>query len=144
METTLIGSTLVVKDNRFLLVKARIGTPKGFWNNPGGRLEGNETVEEAAVRETEEETGYRVSLKRLVAVFDWARLEEGKRTIKFVFEAGIVSGKLKIPVEEIDEADWFSLSDTLNESFFTFGAVQSMRDFAAKKFGQLYACNRVP
>ena len=39
------------------------------WSLPGGRIEPGETWEEAAVRETFEETGYRVRIDRLVGEY---------------------------------------------------------------------------
>jgi 8-oxo-dGTP diphosphatase len=49
------------KDNKYLLLlksKGKFG--EGFWNAPGGKIELNETPEEAAKREVLEETGLEV------------------------------------------------------------------------------------
>jgi len=137
-----VGATLVVKNNRFLFVNAVVGTPAGLWNNPGGHVEKNESLEDAAVRETLEETGFVVSLGRLAGTFRF--VENGRLIVKYVFEAEIVSGELRIPPEEIKEAKWFSLSEMENESLFTFGAVQSAKDFILGKFNQKHDCDRVP
>lgn len=47
------------KNSKFLLVKYR---KAGKWLQPGGHVEPNEDPEEAALRETFEETGLRVKL----------------------------------------------------------------------------------
>jgi 8-oxo-dGTP diphosphatase len=52
----------IYKGNEYLLLlksNGRFGG--GFWNAPGGKLEANETPEDAARREVLEETGLRIS-----------------------------------------------------------------------------------
>lgn len=58
---------IVFRGAEILLVKRGSEPNKGRWSIPGGALETGETVEEAAARETLEETGVRV---RAIAVFD--------------------------------------------------------------------------
>src|SRR5688500_11321599 len=50
---------VVEKDNVLLMWRHRFTTGAWGWEIPAGRLEANETAETAALRETEEETGYR-------------------------------------------------------------------------------------
>jgi len=47
----------IQNENRLLLIHKKTGLGKGKVNAPGGRLEVGETLEEAAVRETNEEVG---------------------------------------------------------------------------------------
>jgi 8-oxo-dGTP diphosphatase len=47
----------LIKDNQILLAEKKRGFGKGKWNGSGGKLQGNETIEEAAIRETQEEIG---------------------------------------------------------------------------------------
>lgn len=53
---------ILQKDNQFLLVK-RCNTDwaEGFWNFPGGLLEENETLIQAAAREAHEEVGVTIT-----------------------------------------------------------------------------------
>lgn len=66
-----VALAIILRNKQILLVKRRkqeIGKDgkKLAWGLPGGKIEPGESVEEAAVRETYEETGYRVhSNKRL-------------------------------------------------------------------------------
>src|SRR5512134_3735418 len=63
-------ATLVVRDGRFLFVEEE--TPAGIrLNQPAGHLEAGETLVAAAVRETLEETGYRVRPTALVGIYRW-------------------------------------------------------------------------
>ena len=52
-----VVSTIVVKDRKLLLVKRKYEPQKGEWCLPSGFAETNESVQEAALRELEEETG---------------------------------------------------------------------------------------
>ena len=50
-------------ENRLLAIELEDPTTrKRFWSLPGGAIEAGETASEAAIRETFEETGYRVQL----------------------------------------------------------------------------------
>ncbi len=55
----MIEATLcfVVRDGRVLLIEKRRGLGEGWYNGPGGKLEGDETPLECAIREVREELG---------------------------------------------------------------------------------------
>lgn len=57
-----------------------------FWNFPGGHIEQNETPEQACIREVREETGYDVSINRLIYKDDQ----------KFTFFVEIIGGEFKL------------------------------------------------
>ncbi len=61
---------VVVRDGRALLVRRGKAPLYGQWSVPGGTVELGETLEEAVVREMEEETGLRVEPVGVLAVFD--------------------------------------------------------------------------
>lgn len=60
-------ATVVHRQNRFLLVKEK---PSGreVYNQPAGHLEQGESLAQAAIRETLEETGWHVELTGLLAL----------------------------------------------------------------------------
>jgi 8-oxo-dGTP pyrophosphatase MutT (NUDIX family) len=81
-------ATLVARDGRFLCVEEH--TRAGLrLNQPAGHLEVAETLAEAAVRETLEETGYRVTPTALVGIYRWQAPESGATFVRFAFAADI-------------------------------------------------------
>lgn len=136
MKITKVGATLVEKDGKFLFVRSIGGGAAGLWNNPGGRVERGESFEEAALRETKEETGYDIVLSGLILTSSSNR---GDYIVcKKIYLAKIVGGDLCAPAEEIKEAKWFGCDEINSLNDATFGCVQSVRDFLNNKFNQEY------
>lgn len=103
---------VLTKGNKILLVKRSPTTP--FHPNkyalPGGYLERDETIKEAAIREAREETGYEVKIMRLLMIVDNPqRKGEDKQNISFVFLAKPVK-KIAKHDHEISQAIWFDLN----------------------------------
>jgi ADP-ribose pyrophosphatase YjhB (NUDIX family) len=85
----LVVTTLPVTDaGEVVLIRRGIDPGKGSWAQPGGFLEVDETVNQAAIRETWEETGLLVEPGEIVGLY--TRLEAMVVTI--AFEARIVGG----------------------------------------------------
>ena len=62
---------IVPQDGKFLLVEENV-RGELVLNQPAGHLEPDESVLDAAVRETLEETGWSIELSGLVGVYQWA------------------------------------------------------------------------
>lgn len=82
-------ATIVPRDGKFLLVEE---TVRGelVLNQPAGHLEANESLHDAACRETLEETGWTVELDGLVAIYQWAN-GAGEHFVRFTFAARSIS-----------------------------------------------------
>jgi ADP-ribose pyrophosphatase YjhB (NUDIX family) len=85
----MVVSTLPVTEHgELILLRRGIEPGYGTWAQPGGFLEVDETVSQAAIRETLEETGLIVEPGRMVGLY--SRLEAA--VVVLAFEARIVGG----------------------------------------------------
>ena len=75
---------LIVKNNSVLLVKRKFNPCSGLWALPGGYLDDNETVEDAVLRETKEETGIDAKIVSLFGVYSDPEREKS-RPVTIVF-----------------------------------------------------------
>ena len=77
METTLC---LLKKENKILLAMKKKGFGEGKYNGVGGKLEENETPEEAMIRETQEEICVTPTEYEKVGVISFDEFYKGKKT----------------------------------------------------------------
>ncbi len=86
----LVVTTLPITDaGEVVLIRRGIEPGRGLWAQPGGFLEVDETVTEAAIRETFEETGLVVAPGEILGLY--SRLEAA--VVVVAFEAAIVGGE---------------------------------------------------
>jgi ADP-ribose pyrophosphatase YjhB (NUDIX family) len=88
----------ITETGDLVLIRRGIEPAYGSWAQPGGFLEVDETVGEAAVRETHEETGLLVRPGLLVGLY--SRLEAAVVTL--VFEAEVVGGQAQACAESLE------------------------------------------
>jgi 8-oxo-dGTP diphosphatase len=94
--------------SKVLMVK---NTDNGRWSLPGGAVEGEETLEAAAVREAKEETGLDVAVFGVVAVNEAIVERTGEQVLFVTFRAEIVGGQAEIVrPDEIAEIAWADLA----------------------------------
>lgn len=62
---TIVAEVCVKKDNKILMVQENRKEKKGKWNMPAGKLEENEDIITAAIREVKEETNIDINIKEL-------------------------------------------------------------------------------
>jgi len=92
-------ATVVVNDGRLLVVEENAGGRRVL-NQPAGHLEPDESLIEAALRETLEETGWDVRLTAFVGAYQWKAPETGRHYLRFAFAAEPV---MHHPARELDE-----------------------------------------
>ncbi|MEN0035855.1 MAG: NUDIX hydrolase [Cellvibrio sp.] len=83
-------ATIIERDNRFLMVYEEADGKK-VYNQPAGHLDPNETLKDAAVRETLEETGWTVSLTGVVGVNLYTAPSNGITYLRTTFIAEALS-----------------------------------------------------
>ena len=103
MHVQIGANTIIERDSGVLLVRLNYGPRNGRWALPGGFVEADETAEQAAVRETAEETGFAVGLDGLLAT--WMR--PGFPILVVIYRAHILSGILTVAADEASEARFF-------------------------------------
>ena len=67
MKTNLVSCCILKNKNKFLVSQRPLSTIfANFWEFPGGKLENNESFQNAIIRELKEELGIRVNKKNLI------------------------------------------------------------------------------
>jgi ADP-ribose pyrophosphatase YjhB (NUDIX family) len=93
---------LVRTEAGVLLVQQNIG--RRLWGVPGGHMDEDETVEQAAQRELREETGLEVALGRVVGFYT----VPSENAVSVVFEARRVGGTLQRVTPETADCRFFA------------------------------------
>jgi ADP-ribose pyrophosphatase YjhB (NUDIX family) len=97
----LVVTTLpITESGELVLLRRGIEPGRGWWAQPGGFLEIDETVHQAAVRETREETGLLIEPGEIIGLY--TRLEAAVVTI--AFEARVVGGTASPTPEALEIA----------------------------------------
>lgn len=100
---------LILDDSSQQVLLVRNGTESSsYWGFPGGGVMEDETLEQAVVREVEEETGLIVKTGRLHSVREVLLKQRGEHALLFTFFANVIKGELSItdPDNEILEIGW--------------------------------------
>ncbi|MCX6776714.1 MAG: NUDIX hydrolase [Candidatus Micrarchaeota archaeon] len=108
MRPTTVDAVIIGRGS-ILLVKRRFDPYKGLWAIPGGFVEEGETAEQAAARETFEETGVRIKVTKLLGVYSDPK-RDPRGTVSVAFIAKALSNEAK-GGDDAEEAKWFKLSE---------------------------------
>lgn len=108
-------ASVIEKDGRFLMVEEE--TEHGITlNQPAGHLEADESLQDAAVRETLEETAYQMVPDGLVGVYLLQyTLEKGKKVsfLRFTFSGQALSRSDRPLDSDIMRAVWMTYDEIL-------------------------------
>jgi ADP-ribose pyrophosphatase YjhB (NUDIX family) len=104
--------TVPVRDGRVALIRRGIEPALGLWSFPCGYVEHDETLEEAAVRETREESGLRVVLGPMLGAYSYpGRVGDGMSNpsgiVVVAWSVGEVAGDL-VAGDDAQDAAWFT------------------------------------
>ncbi len=103
----IVAGCLLKQDGKYLLVQENQKKAFGLWNLPAGHVDRGETIEQAAIRETKEESGYIVELDKEIGLFH----ESVGRPVKHIFRARVIGGEMDLPANEISDAKWLTYDD---------------------------------
>ncbi len=99
---------VVVDDERLLLVRRGHGPGAGQWAVPGGRLQPDELLQEAVVRELAEETGLEGVCGELIG---WVELVEDERhDVILDFRVNLLEAAEPTAGSDATEARWVPLT----------------------------------
>ena len=90
------GAQVAIVDGSRVLLQLRPFPPG--WELPGGHVEWEEDPAQTAVREAEEETGYRVAIRGLVGVYSWSGL---RNAADAVFLGEVSGGRPRRSIESL-------------------------------------------
>jgi len=132
MTSIVICANIIEKDNKFLIVKETKKIAKNLYNFPGGTLEVNETIVEAAIREAKEETGLTIKPKNLIKIVQIPKSKLGYNLIVFVFNSEIISGGLttseehpKVKFASLEEIKELDKNNLLRFGSYMLDAINS-------------------
>lgn len=109
-------ATVVVRDGQLLVVDEEVRGLRVL-NQPAGHLEPDESVLEAALRETLEETAWHVRLTCFIGAYQWKAPETGRHYMRLAFGAEPVQHEPDRPLDTgIVEALWMTPAALAAES----------------------------
>lgn len=122
-----ISAAIIVSDGAVLMVRRRVGEGDLLWQFPAGAIEAGEAAEDAAVRETVEETGLTVKALRQIGYLE-SHPKSGREMFYTACEP--VSGEAHVADDdELDAVAWVSLGEIPEYvPYGLFGPVQEYLD----------------
>lgn len=132
-------SVILIKDNKILVLKSEYSSGT-FYLLPGGHIEDMETMPETAVRETKEETGYDIKIKKLLYVQEWINIKRDKNVVYMVFLGEIIEGNETHLLDpclsegHIQQIEWRTVSELKNEDFFPKNILALLENDLASSF----------
>lgn len=100
----------VVRDGRLLLVRRASRRGRGNWQLPGGFIEPNETIEQAVIREVQEEAGVTTEVEGVLGLRSRYDPESGNG-IYVILLLKLLGGTPEPDGHEVDQAGFFTLEE---------------------------------
>lgn len=102
----------LIRDGKILLIKRNKGDYSGLWGLPGGKVERDEHLSEAAVREIREESGIDSAFVSFLGLVSEHLIEDGKIGSHFLLHVCELEPKTtEIKNNQEGELKWFDLGN---------------------------------
>jgi 8-oxo-dGTP pyrophosphatase MutT (NUDIX family) len=92
-------AAVVESSGRFLVVEERINQ-RNVFNQPAGHVEIGETIIEAAIRETREETAWLFEPVAMLGAYLWRNPSNGRSTLRFAFCGTVTDHRAEQPLDK--------------------------------------------
>lgn len=123
-EKPAISAAIIVDSGRVLMVRRRVSEGELSWQFPAGAVEAGESMEEAAVRETLEETGLTVEAVKLIG----DRVHPKSKRFMGYTAARIVSGEAHVAdADELDAIAWVAHSEIAD--YVPYGLFEPVQEY---------------
>lgn len=90
LDPKVVACAVTELNGRIVLLRRAMEPQLGKWVIPGGYVDRGEEVREAAIRETEEECGIKISIKNLIGVYSYP----GRLAVVVAYVGEYLSGEL--------------------------------------------------
>jgi len=105
-------AAVVEQDGRFLVVEERAQTGELVINQPAGHVEHGESLLEAVIRETYEETAWRFTPEHLIGIYLWRHPAGKVSYLRFCFTGSVSDHVPGSPLDEgIERTLWLSRAE---------------------------------
>ncbi|MFG2113178.1 NUDIX hydrolase [Streptomyces sp. NPDC048718] len=119
-----IAAAIVVNEGRVLMVRRRVSEGQLSWQFPAGEVEPGESREDAAVRETQEETGLTVAAVKLLG----ERVHPKTGRLMSYTACEVLGGTAHVAdTEELAELAWVT-HDEIRE-YVPYGVFEPVQDY---------------
>lgn len=102
---------VLCKSNKILLIKRLKDPFKDCWALPGGFVDENEDLEDAAKRELLEETSVKVDKLTQIGAFGKPFRDPRHHTVSVAYYGEVPENTIAIAADDAKEAYWFSMND---------------------------------
>jgi len=106
----------ILKNKKILLIRRKNPPFRNRWALPGGFVDYGEKVEDAVVREVEEETGLKTKIKELIGVYSDPKRDPRGHTVSVVYLLDMINNEINSG-DDASDAKFFHLDDLPDLSF---------------------------
>jgi len=111
MEKIHVVAGIINRENKVLIARRKQGKSlEGFWEFPGGKIENNESPENALIREFKEEFDIEIRINKLFMDFEFDYENFRVRLISFLIES---DNEIKLSIDH-DLIEWITPSEYTN------------------------------
>lgn len=130
------ATAIPVKDGKILIAVRGTEPFKGYYDLIGGFVKGNESAEEAVIREVYEETGLKVKIESYLGSYPDTYGENGKFTLGITYVVKIISGQPKAN-DDVARLEWVEIKDIPKIERIGFKNMKNtLNDFYRLYFGR--------